>query len=108
MSKRSTVAVTATGMHASIMRFRGNPDALLAAYDAMRAEIPESSFLLHTCLQADDGIILLDTCPSREAFEEFRDGEWFRDALARHGLPTPEIRDHPVHVAYAGGGRVAP
>jgi len=31
------------GMHASISTFRGDPDDLLARYDAMAADIPEAS-----------------------------------------------------------------
>lgn len=97
-----------TSMHASIWRFCGDPDDLLARYDAMAAEIPESSFLFHACLSAAEGLVVVDMCPSREAFQEFRDAEWFQELLTRHGLPVPEIEDHPVHVAMAAGQRVQP
>ncbi len=97
-----------TPMHASIWRFRGDGDDLLARYEAMIAEIPESSFLLHICLRGPDGLTVVDTCPSRTAFEEFRDADWFRDMLERHGLPMPAMEDHPVHVAFARGTRLAP
>jgi hypothetical protein len=87
-------------MHASISTFRGDPDDLLARYDAMAAEIPEANLGLHMCLRADDGIVVVDTCPSREAFEAFYGGP-FPALLARHGLPEPVIEDHPVHRAVA-------
>ena len=87
-------------MHASISTFRGDPDDLLARYDAMAADIPEASLSLHMCLRADDGIVVVDACPSREAFEAFYNGP-FRALLARHGLPDPVIEDHPVHRAVA-------
>ena len=75
-------------MHASISTFRGDPDDLLARYDAMAAEIPAANLSFHMCLRADDGIVVVDTCPSREAFAAFYAGP-FRALLARHGLPEP-------------------
>jgi hypothetical protein len=56
-------------MHASLWRFAGDPDELLRRYDAMLADIPSENMRLHLCLRADDGIVLVDTCPSREVFE---------------------------------------
>jgi hypothetical protein len=44
-------------MHASIWRFRADPDDLLRRYDAVVAEIPAASMRLHLCLRADDGIM---------------------------------------------------
>jgi len=87
-------------MHASISTFRGDPDDLLARYDAALAELGAANIDLQLCLRTDDGIVVVDTCPSREAFEAFYRGP-FRSMLARHGLPDPVIEDHPVHVAIA-------
>lgn len=93
-------------MHASIWKFAGEPDDLLRRYDAMSAEIPAEVMRLHVCLRAHDGILLLDTCPSREAFEAFAGGEGFRALRERHGLPEPAaIDDFPVHAAFVGGRR---
>lgn len=112
MSAQPQPATTASGvaapMHSSIMRFPGEPEALLAGYDAFRAEIPDQKLIFHACLRGPDGIVIVDTCPSRQAFEEFRDADWFREALDRHGLPFPDFEDHPVHVAFASGRRVSP
>lgn len=95
-------------MHASVWRFRGDPDDLLRRYDAMVAEVPEASMRLHLCLRASDGMVLLDTCPSRAAFEEFANGEPFRLLRDRHGLPTPErVEDFPVHAAFVEGAAIA-
>jgi hypothetical protein len=92
-------------MHAAIWHFAGDPDELLRAYDGMVAEIPPENMRLHLCLRADDGILLVDTCPSREAFEGFANGEAFRDLRRRHGLPEPiRVDDYPVHRAF--GARV--
>jgi len=93
-------------MHASIFRFRGDPDDLLARYDAMLAEVPAANMRLHLCLRADDGIVIVDTCPSQEAFAAFVDGP-FRMLRELHGLPEPKRVDgFPVHAAFAGGERL--
>ena len=90
-------------MHASLWTFRGDPDELLARFDAMLAEASASSIGLMACLRTDDGLLVFDTCPSREAWEGFRDGEWFAATLERHGLPRPELRDYPVARAVVDG-----
>jgi hypothetical protein len=92
-------------MHGSLWRFRGNPDELLESYEAMLAEIPAESMRLHLCLRAPDGIVIVDTCPSREVFEGFVAGT-MRELLRGHALPDPErLEDFPVHAAFVDGGR---
>ncbi len=91
-------------MYASIWRFRGDPDDLLARYDALMAEIGAAAMQLHVCLRAGDGIVLLDSYPSEAAYAAFMAGDGFRTLRERHGLPEPEQVDgFAVHVAYAGG-----
>ena len=94
----------ARSVHASIWKFAGDPDDLLARYDAMIAEIPPGNLTLHVCLRTPGGIVLLDTCPSAEIFRAFAAGEAFADLRARHGLPEPErLDDFPVHRAFVDG-----
>ena len=94
-------------MHASIWKFTGDPDELLERYEAMLADIPAANMRLHLCLRAADGIVLVDTCPTREVFRDFSSGP-FPALRARHGLPDPEaLDDFPVHVAFVDGSRVA-
>jgi hypothetical protein len=93
-------------MHASIWKLAGDPDDLLSRYDAMLAEIPPGVMRLHLCLRAPDGIVLVDTCPSREAYELFRADPGFGALRERHGLPVPErLDDYPVHAALVDGVR---
>jgi hypothetical protein len=93
-------------VHASIWKFSGDPDELLLRYDAMVAEIPAESMRVHLCLRADDGIVLVDTCPSKEVFDAFVAGEGFRALRAKHGLPEPDlVEDFPVHTAFVEGRR---
>ena len=90
-------------MHASIWKFSGDPDDLLRRYDAMLAEIPTANMRLHLCLQAPDGIVMVDTCPSRDVYESFATGP-FPALRQRHGLPDPvALEDHPVHRAFIDG-----
>jgi hypothetical protein len=90
-------------MHASIWRFTGDPDELLAGYDSMLVDVPLESMRLHLCLRAPDGIVIVDTCPSHEAFEGFV--PQFAELRERHGLPEPEqLEDFPVHRAFGALG----
>jgi hypothetical protein len=94
-------------MHASIWKFTGDPEQLLRSYNAMIAEIPAANMRLHVCLRAADGIVLVDTCPTREVYEAFAASPEFRLLRDRHGLPEPErVEDFPVHAAFVGGQRV--
>jgi hypothetical protein len=91
-------------MHSAIWRFGGDPDDLLRRYDAMAAEVPAAAMRLHLCLRAEDGIVLVDTCPSKEVFEAFASGSDWRELRERHGLPEPErVEDFPVHRALVEG-----
>ncbi len=91
-------------MHASIWKFDGDPDDLMRRYDAMAAEMPTEEFIAHLCLRAPDGIVIVDTCPSRDVFEAFVGGEGFRALRAHHGIPDPtEVNDYPVHAAFVAG-----
>ena len=92
-------------MHGSVWKFRGDPDELLEAYDGLVAEILPA-VMVHVCLRAPDGILLVDTCPDRAAFERFAGGDDFRALRERHGLPEPErVDDFPVHAAVVDGIR---
>jgi hypothetical protein len=83
-------------MHASIWSFTGDPDELLCAYDAMVAQIPPEVMKVHLCLRAADGIVLVDTCPSNEAFDSFAASDWFAELRASAGLPEPvRLEDFP-------------
>jgi hypothetical protein len=95
-------------MHASIWTFTGDTDDLARRYDALLGEMPTGSFIAHLCLRTPGGITIVDTCPSREAFEAVTSGDHFRAALHRHGLPEPtERRDYPVHAAFVNGAAPA-
>jgi hypothetical protein len=94
-------------MHASIWTYTGDPDELTRSYDAMAAEIPSANMRLHLCLRSRDGMLIVDTCPTREVYEAFAASPEFRLLRERHGLPEPErVEDFPVHTAFVAGQRV--
>lgn len=94
-------------MHASIWTFAGDPHVLGRRYDATAADIPPAALRLHLCLLTPSGLLLVDTCPDREAFVAFSTGEGFRTLRRRHGLPEPaRLEDYPVHAAFVAGRRL--
>jgi hypothetical protein len=94
-------------MHASIWKFDGDPDELQRRYDAMLEEIPRARMRVHLCLRASDGIVLVDTCPTKEIFESFARGDDFRALRERHGFPEPrKLEDFPAHRAFIEGREI--
>ena len=94
-------------MHCSVWTYHGDPDALAEKYEAMLAEIPVEAMQFAMCAKTDDGIVIIDTCPSKEVFDEFAASEGLQALLARHGLDEPaSLVDHPVVAAFAGGRRI--
>ncbi len=94
-------------MHCSIWTYRGDPDDLAARYQRMVAEIPADNMQFSACARTDDGIVIFDTCPSREVYEQVAASAGLRALLTRHGLEAPDsLSDFPVVAAYAGGRRV--
>jgi hypothetical protein len=82
-------------MYASIWKFEGDPDRLAAAYAALMEELPAPE--LQLALRAPDGLVVVDTCPSRDAFVAFTSDPWVHAALERHGLGLPtELDGYPV------------
>jgi ATP sulfurylase len=93
-------------MFLGVYRFKGQADELLAAYDRLMATMPMEDLELHVCTHNDQGIAIYDTCPSREEFDTFANGESLRDALAAAGLPPPEVEYiGEVHTAFWAGER---
>ena len=71
----------------------------------MLADIPSANMRLHLCLRTADGIVIVDTCPSHEVFEQFATGP-FPALRSQHGLPEPkDVQDGPVHAAFIDGMR---
>ncbi|MDN4643717.1 hypothetical protein [Arthrobacter sp. PsM3] len=79
-------------MYLGMYSFRGDPAELLAAHDRLLAMLPAGQLELHLCVQTPEGIIVLDSCPSREVFDRFSSGLEFRGLVAAAGLPEPEAR----------------
>jgi len=94
-------------MYASLWKFDGNPDELLASYDEAVAQVPREAMRLHLCLRTDDGVLLVDTCPTEEQVRALVGDPEFRRLLADHGLPEPEpVTVVAVHRAFVSGQAV--
>jgi len=94
-------------MHASISHFTGDPDDLARRIDELFLRVPADNVRLLLVVRRDDGITLIDTCPTREAYERFRTSGWLDRALADVGLPAPTVTDHPVHLAVVDGAAIS-
>lgn len=94
-------------MHSSVWWFVGDPDDLERRYLALLADVPESNHTFHAAVRTTDGLLMFDTCPSKEVFRRFfgPDGPG-AELLERHGLVPATREDYPVIRAYANGSRV--
>ena len=93
-------------MYTTIYEFAGDPTDLLPRYDAMTAEVGAGNLLLHLAGATDDGIVVVDTCPSLEIHEHF-EANVLPVLLDKHGLPRPSrITSFPLHLGIAEGDAV--
>jgi hypothetical protein len=90
-------------MHASILTFTGDPDDLVARIERLFEQGAAADVKLLLVLRRPDGVTLLDTCPSHEAYLRFRASGWLEGALREVGLPEPQITDHPVQLSIVDG-----
>ena len=95
-------------MHGYIWRFTGDPDELERGYLALLASVPESNNVLHVGFKTSEGLLLIDTCPSKEVFDDFFSRESVRALFSDHGLDlaSAQVEDHPVNAAHARRTRV--
>jgi len=71
--------------------FDGDPAELLPGYRRLLDGFPPGAVILQLCTVTERGLTVFDTCPSREAFEEFIGGAVFSESVAAAGLPRPRI-----------------
>jgi hypothetical protein len=86
-------------------RFAGDPADLVPAYDRLLAAMDTTSFDLHACAVSDDGIVVVDACPSEEVFRSFSTSDGWRAACTAAGLPAPTVEPlGEVHRTHIGEG----
>ena len=94
-------------MHCSIWTYEGDPDDLVARYEALLADIPAENMRFSACARTPTGIVIFDTCPSKEVYDAFVASDDVQALVARHGLGAPaSVADHPVVAAFANGARI--
>lgn len=69
--------------------FDGDPESLLPAYDRLMQQIPDENISFHICVTHEDGISIVDTCPSREVFDGFSTSPELFSLMEDAGLPRP-------------------
>ena len=57
--------------------------------------------MLHAAAKTPDGLLIFDTCPSKEAYRAFFGSEDVRALFAEVGLVDGVVEDFPVVRAYA-------
>jgi hypothetical protein len=96
-------------MYLAIYRFPGDAVVLAAAYDRLQDSFPHGPWGLRGCVVQDDGIVVVDACPTQAAFESFATSPQFHAALASVGLPRPQIEPlGEVHDLRVGPGLTTP
>jgi hypothetical protein len=74
-----------------LFRWEGDPDEHLAAYDReFENPIPreQPQRISHTCVRADDGVVIVDVWHSREDFQKMMNDPEFQKNLEAAGWPT--------------------
>ena len=87
-----------------LFRWEGDPDELLAAYDRelehpVAREQPRR--IAHTCVRADDGVVIVDVWQSREDFQKMMNDPEFQKNLEAARWPTkPQLVEvYEVHAS---------
>jgi len=94
-------------MFLGIYRFEGDVARLRESYDRMLEQIPHSGLHLHLCVSDSEGLLVYDTCPSKEIFLSFAASPEFKKVIASVGLPAPEVTPvGDIHAAYVAGHQV--
>ena len=94
-------------MHCSVWRFEGDPDELERRYLTVLAELPESNLVLHASARTPRGLLIFDTCPSKEVYRSFfGPGGPGLALLEKHGLVPTTREDYPVIRAYGMRSRL--
>ena len=78
-------------MYLGAYEFEGDPDALLVAYERLVAGFAPGALTFHVCIRHDEGITVLDACPTHTVFSGFSTSSEFLGAVERSGLPTPRV-----------------
>lgn len=89
-------------MYLGSYTFTGDPAALTDGYDKLRAGFPPDAILFHAAVVVDNGLLVIDACPSKADFEAFSTSPEFAAALDAAGLPRPVVAQYgEVHATVA-------
>ena len=80
-----------SGPYLGAFHFDGDPSQLLPGYHRMLDRFGIDALDVHLCIVRDDGLTVLDACPTKVDYEQFTTSDMFRDAVTSAGLPAPRI-----------------
>lgn len=72
-------------MNLNLYTVKGDPQALTATWDRLVGELGKDEFFLHVVATQDDGIALLDVCPTEADFQGWIEGDDWRRMKAELG-----------------------
>jgi hypothetical protein len=85
----------------AVFRWKGDPDALLAAYDrelqhAVPREQPRR--VTHICARSDNGVVIVDLWETEEDLQRMMENPEFQRNLEAAGWPSaPIVQTYQVH-----------
>lgn len=83
----------------AIINLDGDPDTLLAKYDAMDAvtgDIPTDGLISHVAARTESGLVLADLWDSADQLDAYMADPRFESALRAGGFPEPRVEVHVV------------
>jgi hypothetical protein len=78
-------------LYLGAVHFDGDPGELLPGYHRLLERFGIDTLDVHLCVVREDGLTVLDACPTRAVYEEFTTSDMFREAVVAAGLPAPRI-----------------
>ena len=80
-----------SALYLGALHFDGDPGDLLPGYHRLLKRFPPETLDLHVCITRDDGLMVLDACPTKEIYTAFTSSDAFLGAIAEAGLPAPRV-----------------
>jgi hypothetical protein len=93
-------------MNINLYRFTGDPEQLLAAWERAAAGFDASDYVLNLVSVGDDGITVVDVCPTEADFQGWINGDDWRSIKAELGGDVTVTRLGELRSAIAREGVV--
>jgi len=88
-------------MNLNLYTVKGDPQQLLAVWDKVVAEFGKEEFFLDVAASNDEGITIVDVCPTEADFQGWINGDDWRRIRAELGGDVEVTRLGEIHTAIA-------